>query len=54
MAPPAVRASFDAGPGASWTARALHEQLDPLFAKDPPEAGFVCDETLTAAPLPPP
>jgi NAD(P)-dependent dehydrogenase (short-subunit alcohol dehydrogenase family) len=46
MAPPAIRATFTAPGGHGWTESTLHNALGPLFTEDPPQAGFVQEETL--------
>ncbi|MDQ1655851.1 MAG: hypothetical protein QOD41_934 [Cryptosporangiaceae bacterium] len=49
LAPPAVRASFRADSGGTWSAGALHEAFAPLFLEDPPRPGFACEATLPLA-----
>jgi 3-oxoacyl-[acyl-carrier protein] reductase len=48
MAPPTVRATFRTSSG-GWTNESIAAALDPFFIKDPPEPGFVCDQTLPLA-----
>jgi 3-oxoacyl-[acyl-carrier protein] reductase len=48
MAPPTVRATFRTSSG-GWTNESIAAALDPFFTEDPPEPGFVCDQTLPLA-----
>ncbi|MEV8508968.1 SDR family NAD(P)-dependent oxidoreductase [Actinoplanes sp. NPDC051475] len=49
LGPPTVRAAWHAG-GGQWSAADLDAALAPAFADDPPQPGFVCEETLPLAP----
>ncbi|GAB1646695.1 SDR family NAD(P)-dependent oxidoreductase [Krasilnikovia sp. MM14-A1259] len=48
LGPPTVRASFRAQDG-QWSATELDAALAPVFTGDPPQPGFVCEETLPLA-----
>ncbi|RZU53721.1 3-oxoacyl-[acyl-carrier protein] reductase [Krasilnikovia cinnamomea] len=48
LGPPTVRASFRA-PAGQWSATELDTALAPLFTGDPPQPGFVCEDTLPLA-----
>jgi 3-oxoacyl-[acyl-carrier protein] reductase len=48
MAPPTVRATFRTSSG-GWSNDAISAALDDYFTEDPPEPGFVCEETLPLA-----
>src|SRR5690349_5333872 len=48
LGPPTVRAAFHAT-GGQWTLPELDAALGPVFTADPPQPGFVCEETLPLA-----
>jgi len=48
LAPPTVRATFRTDHG-GWTTDAIRSALDPFFVADPPQPGFVSEETLPLA-----
>jgi NAD(P)-dependent dehydrogenase (short-subunit alcohol dehydrogenase family) len=48
LGPPTVRATFHAATG-QWTRHELEAALSTIFTADPPEPGFVCEETLPLA-----
>ena len=48
LGPPTVRAAFHAT-GAQWTVDELDATLGKVFTADPPQFGFVCEETLPLA-----
>jgi NAD(P)-dependent dehydrogenase (short-subunit alcohol dehydrogenase family) len=48
LGPPTVRQTFHAG-GRAWTSGELDETLGSAFTADPPQPGFVCEDTLPLA-----
>ncbi|WP_433363740.1 SDR family NAD(P)-dependent oxidoreductase [Actinoplanes sp. CA-142083] len=48
LGPPTVRAAFHAS-GSQWTLDELDATLGKVFTADPPQPGFVCEETLPLA-----
>jgi NAD(P)-dependent dehydrogenase (short-subunit alcohol dehydrogenase family) len=48
LGPPTVRAAFHATTG-QWTVPELDAALGPVFTDDPPQPGFVCEQTLPLA-----
>ncbi|GAA4724380.1 SDR family NAD(P)-dependent oxidoreductase [Phytohabitans rumicis] len=49
LGPPTVRAAFHTVDGAGWTVDGLRDVLGDVAADDPPQPGFVCEETLPLA-----
>ncbi|GAA2687816.1 SDR family NAD(P)-dependent oxidoreductase [Actinoplanes palleronii] len=48
LGPPTVRAAFHAA-GEQWTLEELDETLSKVFTADPPQPGYLCEETLPLA-----
>lgn len=48
LGPPTVRQTFHAA-GRAWTSGELDETLGKAFTADPPQPGFVCEDTLPLA-----
>ncbi len=53
MEPPRIRHTFrapqDGEAGGMWTLEGVHDALSPVFAGDPPPAGFACEDTMSLA-----
>ncbi|KUL41428.1 SDR family NAD(P)-dependent oxidoreductase [Actinoplanes awajinensis] len=48
LGPPTVRAAFHAA-GEQWTLEELDETLSKVFTADPPQPGYLCEQTLPLA-----
>lgn len=53
MEPPRIRQTFRAPEGGPadgmWTLEGVHQALGPVFAGEPPPAGFACEDTMSLA-----